>query len=270
MTLFIDVTKEFLIKHIQDIIQESKNADQRSTTYGVVLGNRDLELSANKRAALADLLTSIETTATNTDQLNYTAFLACIQTTETSLHTARSKGKHAPASTEENLLRLKAFIQEFYTQLNKLKLLDYNCPKAPDPVYYLYHAIACYFAARLSEGAVKKNILSMTIHWLSDHPSLTYKRAFLMAIDEIIEQKLQRFQTNLAGQQTEAAHFEQIKHDAVHDCCELLSLKHEVLRHDAQYLNGIGQPVPITFLLDYLNDAKKSIELNTRSVQKVI
>ena len=93
----------------------------------------------------------------------------------------------------------------------------------------MYRAIACYFAARLSDGAVKTNILSMTTHWLSDHPSITYKRAFLMAIDEIVEQKLQRFQNNLAGQNTKATDFKQIKHESVDDCLEYLNLKHEAL-----------------------------------------
>ncbi|MDF1683869.1 MAG: hypothetical protein P1U36_04340 [Legionellaceae bacterium] len=261
MTLFIDVAKEFLIKHIQTIIQESKNADGRSTTYGAFLGKRDLELSANKRADLTRLLTSIETMPTETDELNLTALLACIQTAETSLHTTRSLGKHAPANTEESLLRLKAFIQEFYTQLEKLKLLDDGCPTVPDPVFYLYHAIASYFAVRLSEGAVKTNILSMTTHWLSNHPSITYKRAFLMAIDDVIELKLQRFQTHLSGQKTKATNFEQIKHEAVDDCLEHLSLKHEALRHDSQYLNSLGQPVAMTFLLSYLGEAKDAIRL---------
>ena len=261
MTLFLDVAKEFLIKHIQAIIQESKNADGRSTTYGAFLGKRDLDLSANKRTDLSHLLTSIETIPSGTDESNLTALLACIQTAETSLHTTRSIGKHAPASTEESLLRLKAFIQEFYIQLEKLRLLDDNCPTAPDPVFYLYRAIACYFAERLSDGAVKTNMLSMTTHWLSDHPSITCKRAFLMAIDEAVEQKLQRFQNNLAGQKTKTTNFEQIQHEAVDDCLEFLSLKHEALRHDNQYRNSISQPVAMTFLLSYLDDAKNTIRL---------
>jgi len=53
-----------------------------------------------------------------------------------------------------------------------------------------------------------------------------------MAIDEIVEQKLQRFQDNLAGQKTKATGLEQIKRESVDDCLELLRLKHEELRHD--------------------------------------
>jgi hypothetical protein len=270
MTLFLDVAKEFLIKKIQDLIKESENSDERSATYGALIGKRDLNLSANKRAVLTELVASIEAIPTDTNELNLTALLACIQTTETTLQATRAKANHAPASTEESLLHLKAFIRTFHVKLEELKLLDHNCPDAPDPVFHLYRAIACYFAARLSDGAVKTNILSTTAHWLSDHPSITYKRSFLMAIDEIVEQRLQRFQNNLAGQKTKATGFEQIKREAVDDCLEHLSLKHDALQHDKQYLNILGQPLSITLLLSHLEDAKNAILLGRINLDEAL
>ena len=89
-----------------------------------------------------------------------------------------------------------------------------------------------------------------------------------MTIDNVVEQQLQRFQNNLSGQKTTEIGFEQIKYDAVDNCLEHLSLKHEALRHDTQFLNRLGQPLSITFLPQYLNDARHAIQLDTTSLEK--
>jgi|GEM_PF-4005919 len=262
MTLFLKVAQEFLIKNIQNLIQESKHADQRSTTYGALLGKRDLTLSATKRTILTRCITTLQGMVTQeTDAANQEALVASITAAETELSEERAKERQAPASTEDNLLRLKAFIRAFHTQLEKLHLLDDTYPTS-DPVFYVYHAIARYFATRLSDGVIKTNFLSNTAQWFSDHPSITPKREFLMAIDDFVQKKLQHFQNNLAGQKVKAQNFETIKYEAVEDFLELLTLKYETLRHDACYLNPLGQPLSITFLRDYLLEAEQAIKNN--------
>jgi len=266
MTLFLDVIKDFLIQKLEGFIQSSSKADTNSTTYGVLAGSRDLVLAAEKRTILSDLITSIRNISPEQDEQHQQALMACIQATERALQAKRDEKQHAPARTEESLMHLKAFIPAFYTKLEALKLLDQNQPQPqsqpPDPVFHFYHAIASYFAKRLSDGVDKTNALSTTVHWLHDHPSITPKKAFLIALDTMIERELTFFMDNLSGQNKEDNEgFQRRKNNLVHTYLDLLSFKHEALRQDPNYRN-FGLSLSIDFLVRYLTDAKTAIQLD--------
>ena len=53
-----------------------------------------------------------------------------------------------------------------------------------------------------------------------------------------------------------------------HQICLISADTLRALRHDGQYLNSLGQPLSMTFLLSYLDDAKNAIRLGAINLEE--
>ena len=269
MTLFLNVARDFLIKNIKDLIEDSNSADARSTQLGPLAGERTLPLSAKKRDILTDLIKALDALQTTQDDQNKTSLITCIETSEQALSDERKKTHHAPASTEESLLNLKAFISDFFQKLETLQLLDKTQPQKPKPIFHYYHAMAFYFAKRLSENANKTNLMRNTVRWFSAQPMLSSKLTFLTALDNIVEQNIKYIQNNLAGQNKQDESFPRRVAELVNRELDSMRREHEELRHHTDH-RTLGQALSITFLLDYLNEAKQAIACQALDLDSLI
>ncbi len=134
MTIFLEISKQLLLRKLRSSCDESTTADQSTINHFRSLFNagRDTTLSAAKRVQIESLISKIESYEDEhqKDDASLKALIDFLKGCLKEIETARAG--HPIGKTEPILERLQVFLQSAFDRLRELNLL--NTPHDEDPL----------------------------------------------------------------------------------------------------------------------------------------
>ncbi|MCH9756473.1 MAG: hypothetical protein K0U37_04700 [Gammaproteobacteria bacterium] len=254
MTLFSEVSLNFILCEIQTLIDASLAADKKDNDYNGLF-QRDHELAKNKRDCLETFRTTIKTIESSDDETYKTDLFQNLDKTKTELDTKRQQANQEANTTEKTLRIIQDFITDLFAQLSTLKLLD--TPVSSEPMCEVYRAIISYLANRTLNKAQETAGTHSMIHRFLHHPSVTDNTAFLSALDNLIIDNVDYIQDTLTGYASSDEQFQRRKDRLASRVLRSLELEHKALREDPKY-SRLGFCLPDN-LSAYIETAKQNI-----------
>ncbi len=258
MTIFLQVTKHFIIQAIDAQISLLLTKDARADNF-LFKNSRDLTLSAAKRSQFETLKKSVHETASAASDLDTAKQL--IHQLRTSLIAMQSTSQsfnHLTGTSEETLTSMIDFVISFYKKSKQLKLIDQPLPIVETDYFafiLLLRACAFYSARRIFDEPKAQTLQS----WLHN-PNLTPINSFHTELDNKINKKLFLLWSMVEKLAPDDPTTLSIKNNAAEEAMEDLLTYHQITHQKyAMSLGKLLKPLP-TYLEDYLNEAYRIMQ----------
>lgn len=260
MTIFLEIAKQFISEEIQKIRSDSLAADASplNTVLTFFSYGRDIELSAEKRQLLDELMPRITTLTDGVDDEASHARMIILITE----YRERAAVKSAERQYDEGVFgaamqNVVNLLKGIYDKINKLDLL--NIPHDDDPLNKFRYFASMYCVKKV----VKAHRLNL---WerLKEHPKVTDTRKFSNRKEDLVREVL-----NICNQEIDVldmSHplYAQSRTKRVLECIHKLIIKNQELCHAVKVpvvgMNLPGAHPSYGFLEVCMNNAISAID----------